>query len=803
MNIKSAFRFWTRSTYVFGTGAAALVLTACTELANNNYPGSTYEASITRTAGGIPHIVADDWGSLGFATLYAMAEDNICLMAAHYQMMAAEQSLYAGPEEGRVESDFFYQLLNDRALARQPLNAKLDDLFAGAAAGYNHYLKTTGVDELPDQSCRGAEWVKPVRTIDVKRISRIDIFLDYLKPIIVAAKPPVASPQTSVYERVIDEQLFAARVAEFLEVPKQGGSNAIAIGKAASASGAGMLLANPHVSWHEMFFRFYPMHQTIPGELDIIGANMVGRPRVGFGATRDIAWSNTVSKAKRMSFYRLQLVPGKPDHYLFDGSEYPMTQEQVSVKVRNSDGTIETRSHTFYSTHFGAMLVKSPIFDWNAQFAFAVKTIDVGWRGELSAFAQYNAKTVRELHQVHKDYQFMTVNLIAVDRDGEALYAEPGPVPLLDKAQLQDCEVMRGAALDGSRSACMWGSADDAVVEGVYGPSSMPFLYRDDYVTNSNDSYWLANPAEPLDGVYPSIIGSQRSDRTLRTRSGLAMMEALLAEAPIMDKASQPGSSIDQTTDSKIDLSELMQLMYGNENYAGQIVRDDLVRFCQQTTEVTVDDRKVDLGMACQLLANWDLRSNNDSVGSHLFREFLAALNDNKFVRYLPKVLEPRIPFDLSQPVNTPSGIADNSKEQALKGLAQAVIKLEQNGVAIDAPLGDVQYVTRNDRRIPIHGGQEIEGVFNKVESDFVAQQGYPEVTRWSTSWILAADYGEEWPEVKGLLAYSISGNPESPHYADQTEIYSSKDWLDLPFSPANVRAAAVRRYTVKALREQ
>ena len=35
-----------------------------------------YSANITRTTYGIPHIVADDWGSLGFGQGYAFAQDR-------------------------------------------------------------------------------------------------------------------------------------------------------------------------------------------------------------------------------------------------------------------------------------------------------------------------------------------------------------------------------------------------------------------------------------------------------------------------------------------------------------------------------------------------------------------------------------------------------------------------------------------------------------------------------------------------------------------------------------------------------
>ena len=36
----------------------------------------------------------------------------------------------------------------------------------------------------------------------------------------------------------------------------------------------------------------------------------------------------------------------------------------------------------------------------------------------------------------------------------------------------------------------------------------MPHLLRSDYVTNSNDSYWLSNPTQPLEG-FARIIGDE------------------------------------------------------------------------------------------------------------------------------------------------------------------------------------------------------------------------------------------------------------------------------------------------------
>lgn len=755
-----------------------------------------YSVTITRTAGGIPHIKASDLGSLGFGTLYAMAEDNICIMAEHYRMLAAEQSLNLGPDDGRLISDLFYQLLKDRGNAKQASSPELEVLFTGSAAGYNAYLNEVGAEGLPDQRCRGQVWVKPITALDVKRVSRVDTFLDYMKPIIVAAQPPEINPLgahdnsvgvgiTAGVAAEINSSMLAA-LTQYLEVPKQGGSNAIAIGGNSSASAQAMLLANPHMPWHAKFQRFYPMHQTIPGKLDIMGANLIGRPRVGFGTTEHLAWTSTVSKAKRMTFYRLALVPGKPDHYWFDGKETAMTKERVSIKVKNADGRLEDHTHVFYSTHFGGLLVKSDFFGWDEQHAFAVRTIDPAWRGEVSAFAQYQAKTVRELRDVHNQYQFLMVNLIAADSSGEVLYTEPGPVPNISDTQLSDCAVLGGAAFDGTRSDCQWSNDGDTAAPGILNPDKLPVIYRKDYVTNSNDSYWLANPDQPLEG-YGLVLGEEASSRTLRTRSGLNMVQRLLA-----------------SDDNKISLAELTTLTLANENYAGQLIRDDLVGFCQQKPIVFIEQDgsdkplSVNLTDACRVLAQWDLYSNLDSRGAHLFREFLASANNYEYSRYLPKSFKMREPFNITKPVSTPLGLAAESEGVVLDALAKAVIRLQQAGIALDAELGSLQSVTRNGKRIPIHGGQEIEGVFNKVEADFVAQRGYPEVSRWSSSWIMATAFTEDGPLINALLAYSLSSNPDSPYYFDQTELFSNKQWLTIPFKQADIDAAAIRTYTLQ-----
>jgi acyl-homoserine-lactone acylase len=102
------------------------------------------------------------------------------------------------------------------------------------------------------------------------------------------------------------------------------------------------------------------------------------------------------------------------------------------------------------------------------------------------------------------------VNTIVADKWGHALYADIGSIPGVSDALAKTCDTALGAAtfgllglpiLNGEKSSCDWQTGPGAASPGLFGPNQEPHLFRSDYVTNSNDSYWLANPhhADRLD----------------------------------------------------------------------------------------------------------------------------------------------------------------------------------------------------------------------------------------------------------------------------------------------------------------
>jgi len=54
-------------------------------------------------------------------------------------------------------------------------------------------------------------------------------------------------------------------------------------------------------------------------------------------------------------------------------------------------------------------------------------------------------------------------------------------------------------------------------------------------------------------------------------------------------------------------------------------------------------------------------------------------------------------------------------------------------------------------------------------------------------------------PDPATVLTYSESANPASPHYADQTKLFSDRGWVTPHFCPDQVAAHAVSTGTVRS----
>ena len=768
-------------------------------------------AELRWTDYGILHVKADDYEGGGYGYAYGVAEENLCRIAETYITVNGLRSKFFGPDgswlfsanstiNNNLESDFFFSLLIaeqrvENLLAMDSPNGpkpEARELVRGYVAGYNRYLRDTGVDNLPDARCRGADWVREITELDVYRhVYMLAILASTGVAIegIAGAQPPVPSSSSSQAPSAqakpsLSPEEIAAQIAEGWKGVKVG-SNAIALAGDATDTGRGMLLGNPHFPWYgaELFYHF---HMTIPGELDVIGTGLLGLPLVLNGYNKDLAWAHTVSSAWRFTPYNLKLAPGDPTSYLVDGQPEAMTPWNLSVEVRQADGSMTTAERTLYTTRWGPVftsLLGLDLFPWTTSEAYAMADANADNFSVINHFFDTgSASSARELNEVlNRNQGLPWVNTLAADRAGDAFYADITATPNVSDDQAASCASQLGVVtsqtlglpvLDGSRSDCAWATDSDANKPGRIGPSRMPHIYRDDYVANSNDSYWLTHPAEPLEG-FSRIIGDERTERRMRTRLGLKMINERLGGTDGL-----PGNTFSR--------QQLQDLLFNNRHHAAELWVDQLVTFCRTKPVLNGTNGPVTTGEACDVLAAWDRSNNLDSPGALLFSRFV----ENGHAANVPTGTASSAqnyagfwvtPFDANDPVNTPSGL-NVLNPQVETSLADTISDLQGAGFELDATLRESQFVRRGDEIIPIHGGHGEYGMYNDIQPTWNPDEGYSDITAGGSFIQVVSFDDDECPDARTILTYSQSTNPDSEHFADQTRLYSQGGWVEAQF---------------------
>lgn len=341
-------------------------------------PLPDYNATIRRTSFGIPHVVADDLGSLGYGIGYAAAQDYGCYLADQMVKVRSSRArtFGAGDKDQNVDSDFAYLALGLQATAaaelpKQPKDVR--DLLAGYASGYNRWIADTGVAQLP-APCTGAAWVEPITAVDLAAYT-LDLalrgssiaFLGYIgKAAPPGSKPPPAPPGSPPPPEALG---FDLKNPGF-------GSNGWAIGKDRSAAGSGIVLANPHFPW-EGEIHWHEAHLTVPGQLDVYGAAILGSPVIQIGFNQHLAWTHTVAPSQHLTVYKLALAPGDPTSYLVDGEPHQMTSQEVSIDVKNEDGSTTKMTRTQFRTDYGVLLA-GPGLSWSTSVAYALRDANDG-----------------------------------------------------------------------------------------------------------------------------------------------------------------------------------------------------------------------------------------------------------------------------------------------------------------------------------------------------------------------------------------------------------------------------------------
>lgn len=731
--------------------ALSLAVSACEQVTQTS-------ADIRRTSYGVPHIRASDERGLGVGMGYAYAQDNLCLLANEIVTVNGERARFFGPDQATLEernnlaSDVFFNWLNTPEVVAAFWKAQTPEMqqrIEGYVAGYNRYLKDKGA---PAQ-CQAA-WVRPLVVQDLVKLTRrllVEGGIGQFAEALVGAAPPQATASVQSGAKA-----FATAAANQQRFTLDRGSNAVAVGRDRSFNGRGMLLANPHFPWVGGM-RFYEMHLTIPGQLDVMGAALPGLPVVNIGFNQHVAWTHTVDTSKHFTLYRLTLDPKDATRYLLDGKSIPLEKTAVTVQVKQADGSLKAVTHTVYSSQFGPVVQWPGKLDWDNHYAFSLRDANLGNDRVLQQwYAMNRAGSLKELQtSVHTLQGIPWVNTLAADDQGQSLYMNLSVVPNVSAAKLAKCSDPRAGLqmimLDGAHSACAWDIDPRAAQPGIFPADQLPQLQRTDYVQHSNDSAWMANPKAPLSGFSP-VISQDNIGLGPRARFALQRLQTL---------EQQP-----------ITVTDLQDMVMDNEVYLAGQVMPDLLTFCAKHLGADA----ATLQPLCTSLKNWDQRANLDSgVGLVHF------INLVQHLQQIPDAW--RVAFDPAHPLTTPSGLAIDRAPVA-KALRAAMLASSAEVSKLgQTRWGDIQV----SGQTPIHGGPQELGIYNAMQT-VPRADGKREVVS-GTSYLQIVSFDDKGPNAVGVLAFSESSNPASAYSKDQTQAFSEKKLRPLPFTEAQIKA--------------
>ena len=769
-----------------------------------------FEAHLAVTTHGVVHVTAGDWGSLGYGQGWACARDNLPVIADQVVKANGRRALHHGEglQESHVASDFGYRMLGlvERAPALRSAQPEwIAELVGGYVAGYNRAVAELDRSRLPAW-CGDGSWIRPIGELEFwAHIGDVTLMASgrNLAQLIGRAEAP--GPDGPVPPSPI-EALGSGAPAS---------SNGWALGGDASASGGGMVFANPHFPWYGEA-RFWECHLRIPGTYDTYGASLIGTPGVQIGFNRDVAWTHTFSRGHRFTLASLELVAGDATSYRHGDDVREMVPEEHVVEVADGAGGVTTRTRRLWRSHMGPML-NMPLLGWSLETGFTFRDANADNHSVLEQFLRMGQSTsIDDMRRTFHEVKGLPwVNTMAADRHGDAWYTDASATPALSpEAQQRFRERTtddfvaallyqnRIALLDGSDPGDEWLDIPGARSPGLVAPEDLPELHTRSVVLNANDSHWLNAPGVLLEGYTP-MGGLERTPRSLRTRQNLRRARALAERGSVTNE-------------------DLIAELWSNASLSAELLVDPVVQRCTGPGSVVVEGHEADLDAAAQVLANWDRTFDLDSRGAALWREFMGSVGEGAWLDAGPLFAEA---FDPGRPLDTPLGLAPAPREvedPLHHAMGHAMRVLAAAGIAADAALGEVQWAIRGTERVPVHGGGECEGMLNVLapsgalppaslepmgdppvripgrDNTGLGKGGYQ--VSYGTSFVMVVDLGGDQPEAEGLLAYGQSCFPDSPHHVDGTRAYSAKATRPLRYTDDQIAAdPELRSFTLSS----
>ncbi len=691
--------------------------------------------TIRRDTFGVPHILADTEEAAAFALGYAQAEDHPGELAERLLRARGDAAKYLGAVA--VDNDFAMRRFDNDGEAQRHLRdvgrtfRKVLDAYA---AGLTRYFdRHRGDRDLP-------EWTRGL-TIDAADV------LAYTR---AGAVSSVISP-TLIADLKHKYELGSTPAQDTGDHGGQGegdGSNAFAISGSRTVSGKPILLGNPHLRWSSLYWE---AHITVPGRINFYGSTLIGLPTLRAGFNESLGYVQTNNDPDLEDVYALDLDPHQPDHYIYERRSRALAHQDVTIDVKQEDGSLRQERREFWYTHLG------PVVYRNDAKVFILRSMALdSWR-YFEGFQDLMAsRSLKDYESRLRRNLIPTSNFTYADAAGNIFYQWNARLPKrLEDGTSYELDVP-------AEHKYFW--------RGVHTLADLPHLLNPPggYIQNANNSPWFTSLRDRIDPArFPSYV--ERHPLALRPQMALQMLESR----------------------EKFSVDDVRAMKFNTHVLLADRVLPDLLAAGKTVADAT---DSADLRHGLDALARWDRRVDADSAGAVLFMRF--------WDTYRAAVPQPFAkPWNEQQPASTPSGIAD--VVAALKALEHAAAWTRARYGTEAVTWGEVHRFLFGDLDLPGDGADGSYGLFRVIRFDEQASSATSVAGQIGADRPLAG-FGDGWVmlvhftrpiEAWSVLAYGQSSRAGSPHGGDQLRLFASHQLRRIFFTEPEIRAHLERSY--------
>lgn len=684
------------------------------------------EVTIIRDKWGIPHVYGKKDADAVFGLLYAQCEDDFKRVELNYVEKLGRMAELKG--ESSLYDDLYIRLIIDSTeakadYAKSPARFKL--LLDAYAAGINYYLYTHPAVR-PALLHRFEPWYALLWTDgSIGAISTGDITETDVQNFYSGSK------EVAKKNNVIEEPVT--------------GSNGFAIAPSKSASGNAMLYINPHVT-----FYFRPEVQMVSEEgLNVYGAVTWGQFFVYQGFNEYCGWMHTSNEVDVSDMYAEKIVK-KEGHifYQYDHSLLRVNEKNISIRILINAGTVMKTFKT-YSTHHGPVMAQR-----NGSW-ISVK----GYNRSLTSLIQSWQRTKAVGFESYKAAMQLRANTsnntVYADVRGNIAYWHGNYIPI------RDTNYNWAKPVDGTIPGTEW--------KGLHTIDQMVHIYnpKNGWLQNCNSTpFTVAGSFSPRRENYPIYMAPDGENFR-----GINAVKVLSHE-------------------TNYTLDKLIAAGYDKHLAAFEKLIPALVK---AFTEVPVSNDTIytQVKAAVEVLKNWNMQSEENSVATTLAIEWGELL--------LPKMVQKGDPYEypiIYQVKRMERFIKIATSKDLLEPLAAVLSDLNAKFGTWQVPWGkinrfqrisaDVEQVYKDEApSLPVGFASAIWGMLPSYTSKY-----YPGTLKRygvnGNSFVCAVEFGKR-IKAKSLLAGGESGNSSSPHFYDQSEMYSKGIFKDVLFYKEDV----------------